>query len=246
VGTDAEALTGISSMATRQVLAELGDACERAGGSSVRFESVGGVNAARRIRAGESFDLVVLAADAVDALAAEGRVIASSRRPLLESTVAIAARAGAAQPHVGSEAALRRAVLAAERIGYSTGPSGTALLQLFARWGVTENLRDRLVQARPGLPVAALLASGEAELGFQQLSELRDQEGIVVLGGMPPGLEIVTTFVGAVGAASTREDSARATLRFMSSPAVTELKRCHGMAEARADSLDSQAARDLP
>jgi molybdate transport system substrate-binding protein len=226
-----EPLTGISSMATRALLVDLCDACERAGGSVVRFESVGGVDAARRVHGGETFDLVVLAAEAIATLAAAGHVIADSRCALVDSTVAIAVRADASAPDINSEDALRRAVLASSRIAYSTGPSGTALMQLFARWGVADALRDRLVQARPGVPVAALLASGEAELGFQQLSELQDLEGIVVLGPMPPGLEIVTTFVGAVASASPRSDSARATLRFMSSPMMATFKRRHGMTE---------------
>ena len=227
-----EVLTGISSMATRQVLADLCNAYERNGGSSARFESVGGVDAARRVLAGESFDVVVLAADAIDELVTAGRVLAESRCPLVVSTVAIAVPAGAAQPDVASEDALRRAVLASASIGYSTGPSGTALLKLFARWGLAELLRDRLVQARPGVPVASLLAEGKAELGFQQLSELQDEAGIVVLGPMPPGLEIVTTFVAAIGAGSTRVAAARAMLAFMSAPSVADLKRRRGMAEA--------------
>ncbi len=227
-----EILSGISSMATRQVLAELCQACERTSGVPVRFESVGGVDAARRVRAGEVFDLVVLAADAIDELAATGHVMADSCCPIAESTVAIAVRADAMRPDVGSEEALRRAVLAADRIGYSTGPSGTALLALFERWGLTKTLRDRLVQAKPGVPVAALVANGQAALGFQQFSELKDEDGIALLGLMPPGLEIVTTFVGAVGAGSAQHAAARALLRFMSSPAADEAKRRHGMQPA--------------
>ena len=227
-----EILKGISSMATRQVLAELCQACERAIGMPVRFESVGGVDAARRVQAGQIFDLVVLAADAIVELAATGHVIADSRRTIVESSVAMAVRADAKRPDIGSEEALRRTVLAARRIGYSTGPSGTALLKLFERWGLSETLRDRLVQAKPGLPVAALIASGQVELGFQQYSELKNQDGIALLGTMPPGLEIVTTFVGAVGAGSARNAAARATLSFMSSPSTAEIKRRHGLAPA--------------
>jgi len=225
-------LTGISSMATRQVLAALCEAGERACGVPAHFESVGGVDAKRRVQAGEVFDLVVLAADAIDELARSGHVLADSRRAIVASTVAIAVRADAARPDVGSEEALRLAVLAADRIGYSTGPSGTALMALFERWGLTESLRDRLVQAKPGVPVAALIASGQATLGFQQFSELKDEGGIALLGPMPPGLEIVTTFVGAVGVGSAQRGAARALLRFMSSPAADETKRRHGMQPA--------------
>jgi len=226
-------LNGISSMATRQVLAELCAACAYAAGVQVRFESVGGVDAARRVRAGEGFDLVVLAADAIDELAAAGRVMAGTRCAIVDSTVAMAVRADAERPDVASEEALRRAVLAVRRIGYSTGPSGTALLKLFERWGLGETLRERLVQAKPGAPVAALIASGEVELGFQQFSELTNQDGIVLLGTMPPGLEIVTTFVGAVGAGSTQGAAARAALAFMTSPSTADTKRRHGMQAAR-------------
>jgi len=219
-------------MATRQVLAALCQDYQCACGVPVRFESVGGVDAKQRVQTGEVFDLVVLAADAIDELATAGHVLADSRCAIVESIVAIAVRADAVRPDVGSEEALRRAVLAADRIGYSTGPSGTALMALFERWGLTETLRDRLVQAKPGVPVAALIASGQATLGFQQFSELKDEDGIALLGPMPPGLEIVTTFVGAVGAGSAQHAAARALLRFMRSPAADETKRRHGMQPA--------------
>lgn len=221
-------LRAISSMATRQVLAELAERYRQATGTEMQIESVGGVDAARRVEAGEAFDLVFLASDALDKLAAGGHVQPSSRRALVDSSVAIAVKAGAPQPDVASEDALRRAVLAARSIGYSTGPSGTALLKLFERWGLGETLKPRLVQARAGVPVGSLVASGEAELGFQQLSELMNLDGITLLGGMPPGLEITTTFTGAV-AAQAQHPQAQAVLDFMASPDTAELKRRHGM-----------------
>lgn len=219
-------------MATREVLVALGEACKHGGGRSIRFESVGGVDAARRVRAGESFDLVVLAAEAIDELAAAGHVISETRRPIAASSVAIAVRNDVPPPDVTSESALRHAVVSARRIGYSTGPSGTALLKLFARWGMAENFYERLVQARTGTPVAALLASGQADIGFQQFSELKDETGIALLGPMPPGLEIVTTFVGAVGSGSVRTPLALAALDFMASPAADQIRVRHGMARA--------------
>jgi molybdate transport system substrate-binding protein len=225
-------ITGISSMATRQVLAELAGACERRGGVVVTFESVGGVDAARRVQAGEPFDVVVLASDAIDKLIAAGRVLRDSKTDLVRSGVAIAVRQGAPRPDIGSEEALRGAVLAARTLGYSTGPSGVALQKLFERWGVAETLRDRIVQAPPGVPVGALVARGEVELGFQQRSELMHLEGIEVLGPMPPGLEILTTFSGGLCAASTQPEAARVLLDFMASPEAAEAKRRQGMEPA--------------
>jgi len=225
-------VNGISSMATRQVLAELADAYRRESGVTVAFESVGGVDAAKRVQAGEAFDVVVLAADAIDTLLAAGRLVAGSRTDLVRSAVAIAVRAGmpqAARPDVGSEDALRRAVLSARTLGYSTGPSGAALLKLFERWGILQTVRERIVQAPPGVPVGKLVAAGEVELGFQQASELMHLPGIEVLGTMPPGVEIVTVFSAALCAASRQPDAVRALLAFMHSPATAEAKRRHGM-----------------
>ena len=224
-------LTGISSMATRQVLADVADAWQRCGGE-VAFESVGGVEAARRVQDGETFDVVVLAAEAIDKLIATGRILANSKTDLARSAVAIAVRAGAPRPAIDTEAALREAVLSARTIGYSTGPSGVALHQLFERWGIAEAIGPRLVQAPPGVPVGTLIARGDVELGFQQLSELMNVEGIDVVGSMPPGLKIVTTFSGAVCATSTQPDAARALLDFIRSPAADEAKRRHGMQPA--------------
>lgn len=226
-------LTGISSMATRFVLAELADAWRAATGGEVAIESVGGVDAAQRVAAGEAFDLVVLAADAIDKLAAGGSVVAGSRIDLVRSPVAIAVREGSPVPDVASEPSLRAAVMAARSIGYSTGPSGTALLKLFERWGVADALKERVVQAPAGVPVAKLVADGRVELGFQQLSEMLGAPGVSVVGGMPPGCEIVSTFSGGICTSSRQPEATRSLLAFMQSPAAAETIRRHGMKPAQ-------------
>ncbi len=225
-------ITGISSMATRPILAELGAAYERESGIAVAIESVGGVDAAKRVQAGEAFDVVVLAANAIDQLAAAGRVLAGSKVDLVRSGVAIAVRAGAPQPDIGSEDAVRRAVRAARSISYSTGPSGVHLAKLFERWGIAGELEGRIVQAPPGVPVGALVARGEVELGFQQLSELLPLEGIAVIGPLPPAIQIVTSFSAGVCASSAQPEAVRALLAFMNLPQAAETKRRHGMEPA--------------
>lgn len=219
-------------MATRQVLAELSAAYERRSGCAVVIESVGGVDAARRVQAGEPFDVVFLASDAIDKLVAAGRIVAGSKVDLVRSPVAIAVRSGASRPDTSSEDALRRAVLAAATIGYSTGPSGAALTRLFERWGIAAQLQGRIVQAPPGVPVGALVARGEVELGFQQLSELMHLEGIDVIGPMPQAIQIVTTFSAGLCAGSPEGDAVRRMLDFMASPEAAEAKRRHGMEPA--------------
>jgi len=225
-------ITGISSMATRQVLAELAGAYRTQSGVVVAFESVGGVDAAERVQAGEPFDVVVLAADAIDRLVAAGRVVADSKTDLVRSGVAIAVRAGAPRPDIGSAEALRRAVLSARTLGHSTGPSGVALTKLFERWGIADTIRERIVRAPPGVPVGQLVARGEVELGFQQRSELMNLPGIEVLGTMPPGAEIVSIFSAGLCATSNQQQAVRALLAFMHSPAAADAKRRYGMEPA--------------
>jgi len=226
-----ERITGISSMATRQLLAELARAHEARSGDTVTIEAVGGVDAARRVQAGEAFDVVVLASDAIDRLIAAGHVV-GDRVDLVRSPVAIAVRAGAARPDVSSGDAVRRAVLSASRIGYSTGPSGTHLQRLFERWGITEQIRSRIVQAPAGVPVGELIARGDVELGFQQASELMHLDRVDVLGVLPPDIQFVTTFSAGLCARATHVAAVRAMLAFMTSPEVADVKRRHGMEPA--------------
>ncbi len=225
-------LSGISSMATRAVLAELAQAYQARTGVQVAIESVGGVDAARRVAAGEALDAVFLASDALDKLIAAGHV-QPGRVDLMRSPVALAVPAGTPRPDVSTEAALKQAVLAAPTLGYSTGPSGNHLAALFARWGVAEAVRERIVVPPPGVPVGRLVAEGRVALGFQQLSELTGLPGIDVLGLLPPGAEFITTFSAGVAATSPHGDAVRALLAFMASPEGDAARARHGMAPAR-------------
>jgi molybdate transport system substrate-binding protein len=222
-------ITGISSMAMHHVLAELGPAYERQSGQPVTIVSVGGVEAARRVSEGEAFDFVVLAADAIERLAAGGRVDPGSRTDLARSGVAIAVATGAPRPDVESESAIRDAVLRARSIGYSTGPSGAHLARLFERWGIAEAIAPRIVQAPPGIPVGTLVARGDVELGFQQLSELMHLPGIDVIGLLPGEIQADTVFSAAVCTASTHPTATKALLSFLASPQAGAAKRRHGM-----------------
>lgn len=229
-----DALRGISSMATRQLLADLVQAWTGRG-LPVGIESVGGVDAARRVMADEAFDLVVLASDAIDRLMAAGKLLPGSRVDLVHSGVSIAVGAGQALPDIATEQALRKTVQTVGRIGFSTGPSGVALQQLFTTWGLAGELADRLVQAPAGVPVASLVARGEVDLGFQQLSELLHMPGITIVGPMPPEVAIVTTFSAAVCATCAdpvRQAATRAFIEFMASPECSAAKQRQGMEPA--------------
>jgi molybdate transport system substrate-binding protein len=225
-------LTGISSMATRQLLTELTQAYAKRSGQVVHIESVGGVDAAKRVQAGEVFDLVVLASDALAKLMAAGHLRAGSLTQLVHSGVAVAVSAGSPALDISSEDAVRQAVLAAPTLAYSTGPSGVALAQLFERWGIAEQIKSRLVTAPPGVPVGSLVAKGEVALGFQQLSELIHVSGIRILGPLPDAIQITTTFSAAMTRTCTRPAEVQAFLDFMASGEVAALKQKQGMAPA--------------
>jgi molybdate transport system substrate-binding protein len=227
-----DAIRIISSMATKRLLGDLVTAFEQVSPRPhVTVESVGGVDAARRVAAGEPFDVVVLASGPIDTLRVQGRII-GSRLDLVNSYMAVAVRAGASRPPIATEDEVKRAVLDASSIGYSTGPSGDHLLGLLKKWGVHDDLKDRLVQASPGVPVASLVASGQVVLGFQQLSELLNVDGVDVVGQLPSPIQGVTTFSAGVAQMAARPQEARAMLEFMASPAVARIKRQHGMEPA--------------
>jgi molybdate transport system substrate-binding protein len=222
----------ISSMATRALLAELVAGFEQAGGGSVQSLAVGGVDAAKRVREGEAFDVVALASNAIDALIADGHVRAGSRVDLVHSGVAVAVRAGTPQPALSTAADVRAAVLAAPSIGFSTGPSGVELVKLFTAWGLGEHLAARTVTAPPGVPVGALVADGRVALGFQQLSELMALPGIDVVGPLPPDVQITTTFSAGIASVSAQPDAAHALIAHLAAPATADAKRRHGMQPA--------------
>jgi molybdate transport system substrate-binding protein len=226
-------ITGISSMATRAVLADLADTYTLRTGQRVAIESTGGVAALRRVEEGEAFDLVVLASNALDKLAHAGRIDGASCVSLARSGVAVAVKAGARHPSIKREADVRDAVLAARSVGYSTGPSGAHLMRIFKRWGIVNDMASRIVQAPPGVAVGTLIARGEVELGFQQTSELIGLDGIDVLGPLPAEIQALTVFQGAICTSARAPQRARELLAFMSAPEADAVKLSHGMEPVR-------------
>ncbi|MBV8697157.1 substrate-binding domain-containing protein [Bradyrhizobium sp.] len=225
-------LRGISSMATRQILAELAEAYAISTAEKVAIESVGGVDAARRIRAGEAFDFAVLALDALAQLERDDHIVAGSILGFAQSPMAMAVRAGARRPAISDEAAVRAAMQAARAIGISTGPSGNHVLKLVRDWGLEQELSKQIVQAQPGVPVAALLAGGEADLGFQQLSELLAAPGIEIVGVLPQAIQPMTVFAAGICKAAANAAGARAFMEYLASDRSADAKRRHGMTPA--------------
>ena len=222
-------------MATKQVLAALAKAYLAKTGILASIESVGGVDAAKRVTAGEAFDVVLLGSDAIDKLIAAGHVREGSRVDWVKSPIAVAVRTGAAAPAISSAQAVKDAVMQAHTISYSTGPSGVYLNQLFERWGMTEQLKTKLVQPPPGTSVGSLIASGKVDLGFQQLSEMVGVAGINVLGNLPTDIAYITTFSSGIPSkldaaqSQTANQAVRGFQAFLASPEAEAIKREQGM-----------------
>lgn len=222
----AETLACICSMAPRPVLEQW--AADGRSRQAVHLQALGGVEVARRVAQGEAVDVVVLARDAIESLIGQGHLQADSCRDLMRSLVAVAWPVGRSRPDLSSLQALQQAVLAARSIAYSTGPSGSALMDRLDQWGVLDQVRSRLVQAPPGVPVGQLLAQGQAELGFQQRSELMNQPGID-WALLPSTAQIVTVFSGAVTTLCKQPQAARRWLEFCAGAAAPADLQTHGM-----------------
>jgi molybdate transport system substrate-binding protein len=221
----------LSSMAAREVLAELIKDFAAQTGQPVEALAAGGVEVAQRIQGGEAADVVVLSDTAIDKLIAAAQ-LRPGRVDLVKSGVAIAVRRGANRPDISTEEAVRAAVTSAGSLSYSTGPSGVYLEKLFERWGILEAIRPRIVVPPPGIPVGSLVADGRAALGFQQLSELLNVAGIDVLGPLPAAIQTITTFSAGISVRSEQPQLASQLLDYMRLPAATAVKQRYGMEPA--------------
>jgi molybdate transport system substrate-binding protein len=221
-------LVGLSSMATRHILADLARDYEARHGARVEIRSMGGVEAAKLVRAGEATDVVILASKVMASLEAEGHLARGETKDFARSEIGLAVRAGLAPPSVADEQAVRRAMGNARKICYSTGPSGDHLKALCEKWAIP---LARTLVAPPGVPVATLVANGDADLGFQQLSELIGQPGIEV-GRLPPEIQAVTVFSAGISTMSRDPEAARALVAYLASAEADGAKRRHGMQPA--------------
>jgi molybdate transport system substrate-binding protein len=223
----AEDLRVMISAGFYRVYAELGPRFEKATGHrlvTTRGPSMGDSPEAipARLARGEAADVVIMDGEAADELLRRGVVLAGSRVELARSRIGMVVRQGAAVPDIGSVEAFRKVLQAAASIGFSDSASGTYLSTIgFAKLGLGDQIarKSRKVRGPPsGEPVAAVVARGELEVGFQQISELIDVPGTTFVGPIPAELQPGFSFVGAVTGNARNPEAARALLRFLSSP----------------------------
>lgn len=219
----------LSSLAIKEAYLELVPAFEAKTKQKVDTVWLGMVDILKRIKAGEGADMVIASQKALGELKSLGKVAVVV--DLAKSGVAVAVKKGAKRPDIGSGEAVKRALRAAKSIAYSSGPSGVYLVELIQRWGIADELKPKSTQTPPGTAVGPLVARGEAEIGFQQMSELLPfSAGIDIVGPLPADLQLMTTFSGGVHVAAREADTARALLAFLAASAP--VLRRHGMEPA--------------
>jgi molybdate transport system substrate-binding protein len=219
----------LAANATKEAYLELVPQFEQTTGHKVTTTWSGTVDIKKRLAAGETYDVLIMAGPEIDEFIKQGKIVAGSRVDLAKSGVGVAVRAGAPKPDISSADGLKAALLSAKSIGYSQGPSGTYLVGLFQRMGIADAIRDKVKVSKVGQPVGNLIASGEAEIGFQQVSELLPVKGIEFLGPLPASIQQITTFSGGLFAAAKQPEAAKALVTFLASPAATPVKKKHGL-----------------
>lgn len=219
----------LAAGATREAVAELIVDFEKVSGHRVAVVWTGSANIRKQIAAGDVHDLVIVGAPDIDAFIKDGKVLSGSRVDLMKSGVGMAVRDGAAKPDISSSDALKATVLAATSIGYSTGPSGAYVLKLFERMGIADQLGPRLRQVPSGVRIGAVIASGEAEIGFQQISELIHEPGVTYVGPLPPEVQTVTVYSAGLHSAAAQPDAAKELVKVLTSPAAAIVIRKYGM-----------------
>jgi molybdate transport system substrate-binding protein len=222
----------LASGAVKETALELFPQFEKSSGNKVAVTWAGTVDIKKKIAAGEAFDLIIAASPELDTFAKDGKIVAGSKVDLVRSSVGFAVKAGAAKPDLKSADDLKKALLAAKSVGYSTGPSGVYLLGLFEKMGIASEIKSKAKLTTPGVPVATLIRNGDAEIGFQQVSELIHEAGIDFVGPIPADVQKITVFSSGVQTGAKAQIEARALQKFLTAPAAAPIIKKHGLERA--------------
>lgn len=219
----------LAANAVRESFLELVSAFEKSSGHRVTTAWGGTAGVAKRVSGGEVIDIIIVAAPSIDKLILEGKLVAGSRADFAKSGVGIAVRTGLPRPDISSGEAVKRAVLAAKSVAYSSGPSGLYVVDLFRKMGIADQIKDKVRQSASGVQVGELVARGEADLGFQQVSELLHVKGIDYLGPLPADIQNITVYSAGLHKAAPAPDAAKALVRFLTAPEAGPIIKKFGM-----------------
>jgi molybdate transport system substrate-binding protein len=219
----------LSTQATEEAYRELVPQFEKASGYKVTTVFTGTLDANKRLAAGETYDLLIMSAPSIEEHIKAGKVVPGSRVDLAKSGVGVGVKAGAPKPDISTTEALKKTLLAAKSVGYSTGPSGNYMIGLFQRMGIADEIKGKLKQTPTGVFVGSIIASGDAEIGFQQVSELSHFAGVDYVGPLPADVQYFTTFSSGIMAAAKEADAAKALVKFLTAPQAASAFTKRGM-----------------
>ena len=225
-------ITVLSSIATKEAYLDLVPQFERASGHQVSTTWAGTTSIMQRMAADERYDLIVISSTELDELIRQGKIVAGSRVDLAKSGIGIAVRAGTPRPDVRSSAGLKQALLAAKTVGYTSGPSGVYMAGLIEKMGIAAEVKPKHRGVPSGGTIGTIVASGGAEIGFQQVSELVHIPGIDYIGPLPPDIQCVTVFSCGLQAGASQPDAAKALTAFLITPAAKNVMTKHGLETA--------------
>jgi molybdate transport system substrate-binding protein len=222
-------ITVLSTQATEQAYRELLPQFEKASGHTVKTTYSGTLGVKKRIADGETFDLLIMASPEIDAFIKAGTLAPGSRVDIAKSGVGVGVKAGAPKPDISSTEALKKTLLAAKSIGYSTGPSGIYVIALFDRLGLADQIKPKLKQTPTGVFVGSIVANGEVEIGFQQVSEMATFPGVDFVGPLPAEVQQTTIFASGIAAAAKQSEAAKALVKFLTAPGSAQAFKKRGM-----------------
>jgi molybdate transport system substrate-binding protein len=227
--TLAAELKVLSTQATEDTYRELVPQFEKTTGHKVTTVFTGTLDAQKRLLAGESYDMIIMAGPAIDAQIKAGKAVSGSRVDLAKSGVGAAVPKGAPKPDISTTEALKKTLLGAKSIGYSTGPSGVYMVSLFERLGLSDQVKDKLKQTPTGVFVGTIIANREVEIGFQQVSEVGNFPGVDYIGPLPAEVQQTTVFSSGIVADAKEAEAAKALVKFLTTPEAGAAFRKRGM-----------------
>src|SRR5882757_3692486 len=219
----------LSTQATEEAYRELVLQFEKATDHKVTTVFTGTLDANKRLAAGETYDLLIMSGPSIDEHIKAGKVVPGGRVDLAKSGVGVGVKAGAPKPDISTTEALKKTLLAAKSIGYSTGPSGIYMIGVFQRMGIADEIKHKLKQTPTGVFVGSIIASGEAEIGFQQVSELSHFAGVDYVGPLPADIQQYTMFSSGIIAGTKEADAAKALVKFITAPGAAAAFKKRGM-----------------
>ncbi len=225
----AQEIIVLAAGATEEIFAELVPQFEKSSGHKVVATFTGTANIKKQVAAGEVYDLVIVGGPEIDAFIQQGTIVPGSRTDLVKSGVGVAVRAGSPKPDISSSEALKKTLLAAKSVGISTGPSGVHMASLFERMGIADQIKPKLKQVPSGVRIGSVIVSGEADIGFQQISELIHSPGLDYIGPLPSEVQKITVYSAGIHSRAKQPEAAKALVKSLTALTAEMVIKKHGM-----------------